>query len=191
MDNITNQVLKLGKGSLIYKIDISRAFQHIKIDPSDYNLLGLSFNSYFIDTCLPFGFRHGSAMFQCLSDSIRYMMLSRGHHVTNYIDDIIGQATRSQAEPSFNTLHDLLGELGLDISRKKLVYPSTQDSCLGVIIKTQNFTLSVPDENLAEIKQVCSQWKNKAHCNKRDLQSLLGRLLYVTKCVKASRSFLN
>ena len=29
------------------------------------------------------------------------------------------------------------------------------------------------------------------HCNKHDLQSLLGRLLYVTKCVKASRPFLN
>ena len=28
----------LGKGSLIYKIDISRAFRRIKIDPSDYNL---------------------------------------------------------------------------------------------------------------------------------------------------------
>ena len=123
VDNIINQVLKLGKGSLIYKINISRAFRHIKIDPSDYNLLGLSFNSYFIDTCLPFGFRHGSAMFQLLSDSIRYMMLSRGHHVTNYIDDIIGQATRSQAEPSFNTLYDLLGELGLDISRTKLAIP--------------------------------------------------------------------
>ena len=191
IDYITSQVLKLGKGSLIYKIDISRAFRHIKIDPSDYNLLGLSFNSYFIDTCLPFGFRHGSAIFQHLSDSIRYMMLSRGHHVINYIDDIIGQATRSLADSSFNTPHDLLGELGLDISPKKLVYPSTQATCLGVIINTENFTVSVPDEKLAEIKQVCSQWQNRAYCNKRDLQSLLDKLLYVTKCVKAPRPFLN
>ena len=191
IDYITGQVLKLGKGSLIYKIDISRAFRHIKIDPLDYNLLGLSFKSYFIDTCLPFGFRHGSAMFQRLSDSIRYMMLCRGHHVTNYIDDIIGQATRSQAESSFNTLYNLLGELGLDISKKKLVPPSTQALCLGVMINTENFTISAPDEKLAEIKEVCSQWQLRDHCSKRDLQSLLGRLLYVTKCVKASRPFLN
>ena len=45
--------------------------------------------------------------------------------MTNFIDDTIGQATRSQAEPSFNSLYDLQGELGLDISKKKLVYPST------------------------------------------------------------------
>ena len=71
IDYITNKVLQLGKESLICKIDIFRAFRHIKIDPADYNLLGLNFNAYYIDTCLPFGFRHGSAMFQRLSDSIR------------------------------------------------------------------------------------------------------------------------
>ena len=63
IDYITNKVVQLGKGSLIYKIDISRAFRHIKIDPADYNLLGLNFNAYYLDTCLPFGFRHGSAIF--------------------------------------------------------------------------------------------------------------------------------
>ena len=63
--------------------------------------------------------------------------------MTNFIDDTIGQATRSQAEPSFNSLYDLQGELGLDISKKKLVYPSTQASCLGVLINTENFTISL------------------------------------------------
>ena len=93
IDYITNKVIQFGKGSLIYKIDISRAFCHIKIDPADYKLLGLNFDTYYIDTCLPFGFRHGSAIIQCVSNAIRYMMVNRGCHVTNYIDDIIGQDT--------------------------------------------------------------------------------------------------
>ena len=79
-------------------------------------------------------------------------MLSSGYHVTNYTDYIIGKATKSQAEPSFNTLYDLLGVLHLNISMKKLVYPSTQASCLGVIINTENFTISVHEDELAEIK---------------------------------------
>ena len=41
IDHITNKIKQLGKGSLIYKVDISRAFRHIKIDPRDYFLLGL------------------------------------------------------------------------------------------------------------------------------------------------------
>ena len=89
----SDKVIQLGQGSLIYKTDISRAFCHIKIDPVDYKLLGLNFDSYYIDTYVPFGFRHGLAIFQCVSKAIRYMMLNRGYHVTNYIDDIIGQAT--------------------------------------------------------------------------------------------------
>ena len=40
IDNITNQVKKLGKGCYLYKIDLSRAFRHVKLDPNDYNLLG-------------------------------------------------------------------------------------------------------------------------------------------------------
>ena len=41
VDHITDEVYHIGKGAHIYKIDISRAFCHVKIDPLDYNLLGL------------------------------------------------------------------------------------------------------------------------------------------------------
>ena len=63
IDNITNQVKKLGKGCHLYKIDLSRAFRHVKLDPNDYNLLGLKLNNLYIDSCLPFGFRHSSPCF--------------------------------------------------------------------------------------------------------------------------------
>ena len=52
IDHITNKVQKFGRGSHIYKIDISRAFRHVKIDPRDYFLLGLRHESYFFDVCL-------------------------------------------------------------------------------------------------------------------------------------------
>ena len=35
VDNIVNEVLKLGKGCEISKVDISRAFRHVSIDPGD------------------------------------------------------------------------------------------------------------------------------------------------------------
>ena len=65
LDNITNKVKQNGRGSMLYKIYLSRAFRHIKIDPKDDNLLGLQIsNKIYYDSCLPFGFNHGSAMFQ-------------------------------------------------------------------------------------------------------------------------------
>ena len=52
IEYITHKVRELGKGSLIYKIDISSTFRHIKFAPADYNLLGLHFNSNYISICL-------------------------------------------------------------------------------------------------------------------------------------------
>ena len=39
-DSITELLIKLRPAAQIYKIDISRAFHQIKIDPSDIGLLG-------------------------------------------------------------------------------------------------------------------------------------------------------
>ena len=73
IDHITNKVKKFGRGSLLYKIDISRAFRHVKIDPRDYLVLGLRHENYFFDTCLPFLYRHGSGIFTRLSDAVRFI----------------------------------------------------------------------------------------------------------------------
>ena len=87
IDNVTDQVLKLSKSCEIFKVDISRAFRHVPIDPGDLDLLGLYWNNYFLDCSVPFGFKHGSSIFQRLSDSVRFIMAQEGHNIWNYIDD--------------------------------------------------------------------------------------------------------
>ena len=191
IDTITQKVKENGKGSLLYKIDLSRAFRHVKLDPKDYNLLGLHLQGYYFDSCLPFGFKHGSAIFQRISDAIRYIMAQSNFQVTNYIDDIIGHAVCSQACDSFDYLYNLLIDLGFDISENKVVTPSTKVTCLGVEINSENFTVSITEEKLQDIIKLCELWSEKTHCTKKELQSLLGKLLYITKCVKSSRFFLN
>ena len=114
-----------------------------------------------------------------------------GYDVINYIDDIIGFGTISTAEPSYHTLLQLLEKLGLDISVKKLIQPCTKATCLGVEVDTKYFTVAVPEEKLANIYTMCTQWIGRHKCSKRDLQSLLGSLLCISKCVHRSRFFLN
>ena len=41
IDNITPEVLRLGKGCKIFKADIGRAFRYVPIEPGDRDLLGL------------------------------------------------------------------------------------------------------------------------------------------------------
>ena len=191
IDHITNRVKLLGRGCMIYKIDIKRAFRHVKLDPKENDLLGLRQDHWFLDTCQPFGFRHGSALFQCLSDAVRHMMRQRGYDITNYIDDILGIELPSRVDASFDALGHLLSHLGFEISQNKLVKPSTCVNCLGILVDTKNFTLSIPPQKMQEILDMCQTWRQKTHCTKRQHQSLLGSLLFVSKCVHTSRFFLN
>ena len=91
VDCVMNSLQNLGPSAQIYKIDISRAFRQIKIDPGDIDLLGIKFqDKYFIDRSAAFGFRHGSLIFQRCTDAIHYIMAQHGFPLLfNYIDDLI------------------------------------------------------------------------------------------------------
>ena len=191
VDHITSELKRLGRGALLYKIDVSRAFRHVRIDPGDYDLLGLHCRDAYVDTCLPFGTRHGSQIFQHLSDAVRHIMRQKGFCVIDYIDDYVGLGIPDIAHASYDCLFHLMKGLGLTISDKKLVAPSTKVVCLGVLINTEEGTVSIPPEKLRQIIDTVRQWLTKVSCTKRQLQSILGLLLYVHKCVKPARVFLN
>ena len=141
---------------------------------------------------MAFGFRHGSFFFQKCSDAIRYIMKTFGFpNMLNYIDDLIYIGLPSNITASYEFLIQLLQELGLEISQNKLVAPSTSVVCLGILVDSVNRTISIPEGKLAEIQKLCNSWKDKKSCTKNQLQSLLGSLLYITKCVRPARFFLN
>ena len=191
VDHITDQLKLLGKGAHLYKIDISRAFRHIKVDPLDYDLLGLHWRYVYVDTCVLFRSRHGSQIFQRVSDAVRHIMRRHGHKVINYVDDYVGFGVPSDARRSFDLLYDLLQKLGLTVSQKKLVAPATSVICLGVEINTISGTIAIPADKLRQISDTVKDWTHRKTCSRRQLQSLLGHLLYIHKCVKPARYFLN
>ena len=63
MDTIIQQVIETGPAARIFKVDISQAFRHIRIDPGDIDLLGLTHRDQ-LDLSLPFGFLLGAFFFQ-------------------------------------------------------------------------------------------------------------------------------
>ena len=98
VNDIMHELRRIGPGANIYKIDISHAFRHLKVDPLDYDLLGLYWNATYVDTCLPFGSRHGSQLFQRISDVVRFALRQQGFKYVNYIDDLVGFETPDVAE---------------------------------------------------------------------------------------------
>ena len=193
VDNIVEKLKTLGDSALIFKIDITRAFRHLRIDPGDLDLLALKHGSYYIDGTLAFGFRHGSVFFQRCTDAIRYIMDQKfGYpNLYNYIDDLIYPALPHEIHGAYTTLKHLLSDLGLEVSQKKLIPPTSKAICLGIEIDVLNKTLAIPPQKFEEIINMCNMWAPKTRATKNQLQSLLGSLLYITKCVKPARYFLN
>ena len=193
IDSIIRTLNKLGPSAEIFTVDISRAFRHIRIDPGDIDLLGLQHrDKLYLDLSLPFRYRLGAFFFSKISDAVRYIMNKNGHNaLMNYIDDLIYCGLPSNIGYSYQFLLNLLQELGLDISAKKLCPLGTKVICLGIMFDTVNRSISIPDHKLQEICQTCDAWSDKTIVTKNELQSSFGLLLYITKCVRPARYFLN
>ena len=172
VDRIVSNLNQIGPAAKIFKVDISRAFRHIKIDLGDIDLLELYHKGcYYIDLALPFGFRLGSFFFSKLSDGVCYIMKKHGHNaLLNYLDDLIYCGLPSNIDQAYECLIHLLEELGL--AGKKLHPPSTQAICLGIMFDTINRTISIPLEKLQEIIALCNNWQNNTTCTKANLHLL-------------------
>ena len=145
VDNIMDGLNRLGTGTHLYKVDVSHALRHMKLDSFDYDLFGLKwYGVVFHDTCLPFGSRHGMQIFQHLSDAMHFIMQCDRFDVINYMDHFVGIVLPSVACHSFEHLLEVLACLGLDISDKKLVTPSTKVTCLIIEIDSVAKTISIP-----------------------------------------------
>ena len=112
-------------------------------------------------------------------------------HSINYSDDIGGcERTYDRSLESFNALADLFEDLGLAESTSKAHEPSTSMPYLGVNFNTITMKMSIPAEKLTEVREEISSWTRKTKTTKKGLQQLLGKLFWVSRCVKFSRIFM-
>ena len=151
------------------KIDLSRAFCQLKVDPADYPLkmarLLLSGHA--------FGHRTGSMGCSRLSDFIRYLHSQNGFYLLSYVDDLLGAEIPSRVQAGYDTLYQSLQDLNILVSRSKLCPPSTNITCLGIDIDSVEATLSVPEQKLQQILENCKDFLKLKKFTKRQLQSLL------------------
>ena len=108
----------------------------------------------YIDMCIPFGTKHGTQFFQHCSNAVFFIMHQNGHKIVGCIDDYVGFGDPSKARASFVFLHALLGRLGLTLTSKKIVPPSTKVTYLGIEIDTVAGSVSISEEKLQKISEL-------------------------------------
>ena len=113
------------------------------------------------------------------------------YNCINYSDDLAGcEAAWHRATAAFLALGNLLDELGLKESTEKACAPATSMTYLGVLFNTVDMTMSVPADKLQEVRADLEVWARKTTAVRKDLQSILGKLFWISKVVRHSRAFM-
>ena len=129
VDNLIERVMTRGKGTLMFKRDLKRAYRQIPVDPGDLHLLGYYFDeAYYFDFVLPMGLRSSAYICQRITDAIRFICKDLGQVVVNFLDDFAGANLGSTAWYEYQMLNCVLSEIGCEeaLGRgggRKLVVP--------------------------------------------------------------------
>ena len=78
----------------------------------------------------------------------------------------------------------------MPVASDKVEGPSTCLKYLGIEIDTQWMCLRLPQDKLADLKQLVASWIERKSCLLGDLQSLVGKLQHACKVVCPGRTFL-
>ena len=181
-----------GRGCLIWKADLSRAYRQLRTDPMDTPLLAIYHRgSYYLDLCPPFGCKPSGSFCQRTTNAVVFMMGIKGHHALAYVDDFCGAAADgNKAQQAYNDFQTLANELGLTLAPDKCSPPSTEMDWLGFTVNTEIMSVTIPPDKLKETIEECNNWMHITRAHKRRVQSLVGKLVHISKCVLPGRKFL-
>ena len=119
------------------------------------------------------------------------VMQSKNVCVFNCIDDIICVHEHQNAHQEFDTLFSLFEFPGLPIHPKKVVPPTSALICMGIKVDVASGMVIIPHDKCLQILNMCRHFTTKKQVTRKQLQSLLGKLIYLHRCVPASRIFVN
>jgi hypothetical protein len=189
----------LSENAFLAKVDLQSAYRSVKIHPSNFEACGLkwrfrgtSSDTWFVDTCLPFGSRLAPGIFNRLSQAVRRMMLRLGFSgIVVYLDDfLVIEPTKERCILALNTLIDLLRQLGFSISWKKVEGPSQRLVFLGVLIDSVEGCLSLPLDKLASFHKLIKDTLELKRISLKELQHLAGKLNWAASVVRGGRIYL-
>ena len=109
----------------------------------------------------------------------------------NYLDDFGAAESWDLADDRFKLLREILKKCGLEEAFDKAWSPSTRMVFLGILFDTIAMTLSITKDRLIDILCLLHSWSGKVSATKREVQQLVGKLHFVSKCVRPGRLFVS
>ena len=193
MADLVELITDLGPDASMFTVDIARAYRNFRSDPLDWPLLCVSWgDDYYIDVSMPFGARASSCHMQRVADFIVRILEREGICGAMYLDDLVVVAPDpATAHLQYARVRALLKELGLPEAADKTQPPSTNIKWLGIDIDSHEMSLSIPADKVREVLECMERCKSARSLHRKQLQSLIGKLMHLAKCVPPARVFMS
>ena len=193
VDSLVQELKTRDKGAYLSTLDISRAYKNFMSDPIDWPLLCFKWlNKFYCDVTVPFGSRASSFHMQTVANAIVDILATRGVKSFMYLDDlVIVSHDRHTAQRDFQAARQLLRDLALPEATDKAQEPAQVIRWLGININTTEMSLSIPEDKLRQVLETVRKYEKARSVSKKTLQSILGLLLHVAKCVRPARLFVS
>ena len=79
VEYMENRLLQLGRGAFMYKTDLAHGYRQLRVDPTDWPLLGFQHDGkWYMDLCPPFGLRTSALFMQRTSEAISFIHGTQG-----------------------------------------------------------------------------------------------------------------
>ena len=198
-DDIAKKVNDYGRGALLSRLDLAAAYKHVVVRPDDWDLLGCTwthdsgYTEFFVDLTLPFGLKSSAKLFTEMADALKLAMEYSGvSEVDHYLDDyiMIGPRDSDICDRNLNIMINTCRKLGFEVNFDKVTKPNPVVEFLGLIIDSNKLEIRVSQERLQETLTELNKFKHIKSCTKRELLSIIGKLVFISRAVHPGRSFI-
>ena len=178
--DLAHKIVKYGRGCMLYKVDLCRAYRQLRSCPRDWPFLMVDWQGRpYVDTAIPFGLRHGASACQHTTEAVIEAAQEKEEiDASPYIDDTAGAALPDVAQYHYVALTDTMLELGLEAAPAKCTPPTTQLTWIGVTYDSIRMTMSIDMQRVKEALLSCQNMFAATRVTLHQMQKMLGKLFH-------------
>ena len=196
IDTVARHIFALSKQSeepiFLWKEDLNRAFRQLFACPSSIPYLGYRWRGkYYFDLVMVMGCRIAPYVCQQMTDMLAYIHRKMTYYILNYVDDFLGIEFQSKIKQSHEAFCTLLDNLAVQRSKRKSVAPTQVIEFVGSLVDTINMMLGVTPQRKVEVLKELESWRTRAFCTRNQLESLVGKLQFMSNVVRPGRLFMS
>ena len=191
-DDAVRLVRQQGQGCYMAMGDVKSAFKLAPIRYKDLECLGIFFEGeFYVDLTLPFGSSISCAIFEDISTLTHWIFEQQMKKpFLHYLDDyFMCFRTLQHCWIAYNGMQAVAGDIGLPLSPEKMVPPTQCITFLSMGLDSIKMIIVVPQDKKEDILKHLKRVMGENKVLAKDLQSLAGKLNFITKAVPQGRAF--